>query len=127
MGFNLITVGMLEKRGAEVSFKRDMSIIQMNDNIAACGTRKNRLYHLNMAPVADAAAVASLQLWHERLGHVSVASVKRMIKNKDVDGLKCAFMVFKDICEPCVDGKAEMMPIPTAGGVRVTRLLQLVH
>ena len=27
----------------------------------------------------------SLQLWHERLGHVNVAGAKRMIKKKDID------------------------------------------
>ena len=30
MGFNLMSVGMMEERGAEVSFKRGMSIIKMN-------------------------------------------------------------------------------------------------
>jgi len=99
----------------------------MNKKIAACGTRKDRLYHLDMAPMSDIAAVASLQLWHERLGHVNVAGVKRMIKNKDVDGLKSNYMVVKDICEPCMYGNAAKTPMPSAGGVRVTRRLQLVH
>ena len=127
MGFNLMSVGMMEERGAEVSFKRGMSIIKMNEKIAACGTRKNGLYHLDMAPMSDVAAVASLQLWHERLGHVNVAGVKRMIKNKDVDGLKCTSMVVKDICEPCVNGKAAITPMNSAGGVCVTSRLQLVQ
>jgi len=127
MGFNLMSVGMLAERGAEMSFKRGMSIIKMNEKIAACGTRKNGPYHLNMAPMSNFSAVASLQLWHERLGHVNVAGVKRMIKNKDVYGLKCTSMVVKDICEPCVYGKSAMTPMPSAGGVRVTRRLQLVH
>jgi len=127
MGFNLMSVGMMEERGAEVSFKRGMSIIKIDEKISACGTRKNGLYHLHVAPMSDVAAVASLKLWHERLGHVNVAGVKRMIKNKDVDGLECTSMVVKDICEPCVYGKAAMTPIPSAGGVYVTRRLQLVH
>jgi len=80
-----------------------------------------------MAALSDVAAVASLQLWDERLGHVNVAGVKRMIKNKDVVGLKCTSMVVQDICEPCVYGKAAMTPMPSAGGVRVTRRLRLVH
>jgi len=71
--------------------------------------------------------VASLQLWHERLGHVNVAGVKRMIKNKDVDGLKCTSMVVKNICEPGVYGKVAMTPMPSARGARLTRRLQLVH
>jgi len=77
--------------------------------------------------MSDVAAVASLQLRHERLGHVNAAGVKRMIKNKDVDGLKCTSMVVNDICEPCVYGKAAMTPMTSARGALVTRRLQLVN
>jgi len=36
-------------------------------------------------------------------------------------------MAVKDICEPCVYGKAAMTPSPGKGGVCLTRRLQLVH
>jgi len=127
MGFNLMSVGMMEERGAEVSFKDDKTIIKISDKVAACGTRKTGLYHMDMAPLSDIAAVASLQLWHERLGRVNVAGVKRMFKNNDIDGLKCSSMAVKDVCEPCVYGKAAIAPMPSAGGGRVTKRLQLVH
>jgi len=60
MGFNLMSVGMMEERGAEVSFKGGKTIIKMKEKTAACGTRKNGLFHLDMAPLSDIAAVASL-------------------------------------------------------------------
>jgi len=78
-----------------------------------------------MAPLSDIAAVASLQLWHERLGHVNVAGLERMIKNNDINGLKCSSMAVTDICEPCVHGMAGMTPMPSAGRGRVTKRLQL--
>jgi len=127
MGFNLMSVGMTEERGEEVSFKGGKTIINISDKVAACGTRKSGLYHLDMAPLLDIAAVASLQLWHVRVGHVNVAAVKRMIKNKDIDGLKCSSMAVKDVCEPFVYGKVAMTPMPSAGGKRVSKRLQLVH
>jgi len=127
MGFNLMSVGMMEERGAEVSLNGGQTIIKMNQKISACGTRKNGLYHLDIAPMSDVAAVASLQLWHERLENVDVAGVKRMIKNKDIDGLKCFSMAVKDVCEPCVYGKAALTPMPNAGGGLLTKRLQLVH
>jgi len=127
MGFNLMSVGMMEERGAEVSFKGGKTIIKISDKVAACGTRKSGLSHLDMAPLSDMAAVACLQLWHERLGHVNVAGVKRIIKNKDIDGLKCSYMAVKDVCKPCMYGKAAMTPVHSAGKGRVTRRLQLVH
>ena len=44
-----------------MSLKGGMSIINIDVKIAACGTRKNGLYNLNLAPVSDSDAVASLQ------------------------------------------------------------------
>jgi len=116
MGFKLMSVGRMEERSAEVSLKGGKAIIKISDKVAACGTRKSGLYHLDMAPLSDVAAVASLQLWHERLVHVNVAGVKRMIKNNEIDGLKCSDMAVKDVCEPCVYGRAAMTPMPCAGG-----------
>jgi len=127
MGFNLMSVGMMEERGAEVSFKGGKTIIKMSDKVAACGTRKSGLYHLDMAPMLDDAAVASLNLWHERLGHINVAGVNRIIKNKIINGLKCSSMAVKDVCEQCVYLKAAMTPMRSAGGGRVSKRLQLVH
>jgi len=127
MGFNLMTVGMKEERGVEVSFKGGKTIIKIRDKVAACGTRKSGLYHLDMAPMSDVAAVASLQLRHKRLGHVNVACVKQMIKNKGIDGLKCSSLAVKDFCEPCDYRKAVMTPMHSAGGGRVTNCLQLMH
>jgi len=127
MGFNLMSVGMMEERSAEVSFKGGKTIIKISDKVAACGTRKSGLYHLDMAPLLDVAADTSLQLWHERLGHVNVAGVKRMIKNKDINGLKCSSMAVKDVCEPCVYRNAAFTPMPSAGGGRESKRLKLVH
>ena len=50
-----------------------------------------------------------------------------MIKNKDINGLKCSSMSVKDFCEPRVYEKAAMTPMPSARGGRVTKRLQLVH
>jgi len=36
-------------------------------------------------------------------------------------------MVVKDVCEPCVYEQAAMTPMPSAGGGRVSKRLQLVH
>jgi len=113
MGFNLMSVVMTEDRGAEVSFEGGMEIIKISYEVAACGMRKSGLYSLDMALPSDVAAVASLQLWHERLGHVYVAGVKWRIKKLDSDGLKCSSMAVEDVCETFVYGKAAMTPMPS--------------
>jgi len=52
MGFNLMPVGMMEERGAELAFKGGKTIIEISDKVAACGMRKSGLYHLDMAPLS---------------------------------------------------------------------------
>jgi len=126
-GFNLMSVGMIEESGAKVPLKGGKAIIKMRDKVAASGTRKSGLYLPEMASLSDVAAVASLQLWHERLGHVNKAGIKRMNKNKDIDGLMCYSMKVKVVCELCVCGTVDMTVVPSAGGGRVTKRLQLVH
>jgi len=127
MGFNLVSVGVNEECGSEMSFKGGKAIFKDSDKVAASGTRKSGLYRMDIAPMSYIAAVASLQLWHKSLEHVNVAGVKHMIKNKDIDGLKWSSMAVTDVCEPCVHGKAAMTPIPSAGGCQVTKRLHLVH
>jgi len=115
MGFKNMSVGTLEERGADVSFKKDKTIIKMSEKSSACGTRESELRHLDMAPLSDDGAVSSIQLWHERRGPVNVAAATRMIKNTGIDGLKRSFMAVKDVCEPCVYRMAAMTPMPSAG------------
>jgi len=43
MGCNLMSVGMMEDRGAEVSFKGGKTIIKVSDKVAGCGRRKSGL------------------------------------------------------------------------------------
>jgi len=57
---NLVSVGMMEERGAEVCSKGGKAIIKLRDKVAAWGTRKSGLYHLDIAPLSHDAAVASL-------------------------------------------------------------------
>ena len=51
MGFKNMSVGTLEERGADVSFKKDKTIIKMSGKSSACGTRESELRHLDMAPL----------------------------------------------------------------------------
>lgn len=127
MGFKLIWVGMMEERGATVSYKSGKAIINVSGKDVACGTRKSGLYHWDVAHQRHAAAVASLQLWHGRLGHANVAGVKWMMTQNKVGGQKCTAIARKGTCEPCVHGKASMTPMPRPSGVCVTMRLELVH
>jgi len=56
----------MKERGVKVSFQGGEAIIMINDRVAACGMRRSGLYNLDMAPLSEDSAVASLQLRHKR-------------------------------------------------------------
>jgi len=127
MGVNLMSVGMMKDRAAAMRFENGRAIINMCGKHVACGKRNTGLYNLDMAPRTNISAVASLQLWNERTGNVTVASVERMIEHNDVDRLKCSSIDVWDICSVCVCDKNKMTPTPIASGLKVIQRLQPAH
>ena len=67
-----------------------------------------------------------MELWHRRLGHLNVRSV-RFLESMVSDiilGKDASSMPF---CEGCVQGKQHRMPFPKDGGTRATKPLKIVH
>ena len=90
----------------------------------------NRMYQLSLETKQQNAHVANvnnqLKLWHQRLGHVNQASLKKMVDKGLLDGIaisKCDELGF---CQACVEGKKTRDPFPV-GEIQTTEILQLVH
>ncbi len=84
--YSRISVTSLAKRGLVVQFHSDFAKILRGGNLVASGTRVGGLYTLDLSSSSKhqetALAVASLQRWHERLGHVHQAGVLEMARKK---------------------------------------------
>lgn len=128
MAFNLMSVSCMDKRGATTRFSEGKTIIKLDGKTVATGTLCEGLYYLDIGSNrVDFAGVASIQRWHERLGHVNYGGLKKMVKDQVNVGMKCKGMTTPDVCRACVYGKATHKPFPTIGGARASRLLGLVH
>lgn len=68
MGFHLVSVGNMEECGAEVSFLGGKAVIRVDGKDVARATRRCGLYHVDMVPRVNVAAVASLQPTTTRAG-----------------------------------------------------------
>ena len=68
-----------------------------------------------------------ISLWHRRLGHCNLDSIRHMVSKELVTGLKIDSSQSPDpICEPCLAGKMHASPFPSSS-TRASKPLELVH
>ena len=69
----------------------------------------------------------SLELWHQRFGHLGVKNVKLLQDQKLVNGMKLNDSEDMKFCEGCVKGKQNRNSFPKGQTTRATELLEIVH
>lgn len=128
---NLLSVAKMTDRGFEVHFrKNDAIVIDDNDKIHMRAERVGNLYHVRMSKnsVNNIEAVKnSIDMWHQRLGHLNERDLRAMANNSLVHGL-----TFKDgeklsQCEICISEKQTCTPFPKKREDSTTELLEIVH
>ena len=55
---------------------------------------------------------ASIEVWHQRLGHTNFETVKRMIKDDEIIGLTCNECKPPEACEACIIAKMTRKSFP---------------
>ena len=105
--------------------------------LIASAPREGKLYHLHftkvngtsMACVAQGSAHEDLvELWHRRLGHLNVRSMKSLqhiVKGLNLSSCKHDWSSM--VCKGCIEGKQARQPFPKDGATRATKPLELVH
>src|SRR3979490_939603 len=99
---------------------------------ASVNTHNTALLDGSSIPVSESVnfsstCVMDISLWHRRLAHLNLDSVKRLVKGDLVDGLVLKSKQNPDpICEPCLAGKQHRNPFPSSS-TRASKPLDLVH
>ena len=99
---------------------------------ASVNTHNTALLDGSTIPVSESVnfsstCVMDISLWHRRLAHLNLDSVKHLIKGDLVDGLVLKSKQNPDpICEPCLAGKQHRNPFPSSS-TRASKPLDLVH
>ncbi len=124
---SLVSVRAVLDKGKAVQFEGNNCSIKMKDGrTVATGRRVDKLFLLNLRGQDDQAAVATttvpIQIWHQRLGHLNEAKLRKLI----ADGAVSSSGKF-DFCRGCIEGKLARRPFPTSTSPKTTQLLELVH
>jgi hypothetical protein len=128
---SLISVSKLISEGFKVEF--DNNGCKVNDAqrvVVAEAQRDKNLYLLNVNVRKDTTYIANsleegAMLWHEKLGHLNMESLKEL--DAMVDGMNLKEMSLHHICEGCVKGKHQRTSFPKDGTMRASQLLEIVH
>lgn len=118
---NLLSVNKMDDAGFFVAFGQNTcKILDKNLKEIAKGNRDGNLYCLKDSTTVESVTLNSEVtnenfksniLWHHRLGHVNVQTLKNMKCKKIVDGLnKCTFEK-KNLCPACMKGKQTRTPL----------------
>ncbi len=68
----------------------------------------------------------SLDIWHQRFGHLGIQNLKKLISDNLVRELNCNTRTLS-FCEPCVQGHAAQQPYPKQAKWRASEPLELLH
>lgn len=119
---NLFSVLAAQDRNENSRFhsKATECNLEVNGKVVLCGSRVKggTLYKAAIEPVIPEkeervsiveADNSTLQLYHERWGHQDKQHVREMLKKE----LGISVKLVRDICEPCIFGKAHRLPFGT--------------
>ena len=129
MGCTLISISQIDQAGYSVAFQDRKCIIRNPKNhVVAQIQRTKGLYRVERDPTYTLTAeTLTLNKLHRRHGHVAHSTLKRMVSEGLINGIK-----LKDApttpCKPCLLAKAKRKPIPSSqSGTRATKLGELVY
>lgn len=134
LSHNLFSVRKVEKEGFKVVFEQGRVDIYKNDVCLHSGIRVRNLYEIQFkVPInkeysayACKPLVYDLDIWHNRLGHLSHDNIKKLeniVKGLNVDKVN----VKNDPCKICMESKICRLPFSKKTGRVTKRPLELIH
>ncbi|WVZ62398.1 hypothetical protein U9M48_012154 [Paspalum notatum var. saurae] len=135
LNFNLLSVGQLCDLGFQCLFKPNEVIVSKIDGGEEVfkGFRHNNLYLVNFnSKNANLQACLFSKnsmgwLWHRRLAHVGMNTLKKVMKKDLVRGLKDITFEKDKLCSVCQAGKQVANTHPSKTFMSTSRPLELLH
>ncbi|MBW0503131.1 hypothetical protein O181_042846 [Austropuccinia psidii MF-1] len=127
----VLSIGQLMCQGIGVELKQGIFVIRQNQNIFYSYLSNFRWFLRIMAPsdISASPILANVRappvnlhtrsvlnidynlLWHQRMGHLSARSIKRLLQFKAASGIPSCIIDNIGICHPCSVAKSQHRPI----------------
>jgi transposase InsO family protein len=131
LAYNLLSVTKVTEMGKAVYFnKSGCNICDEQEKLVAVASKVGSLYYLNCSRMQQVNATVNQSkenLWHRRFGHLSEKGLRRLAKEKLVNGFDYNVSNEVDFCEPCIHGKIHRSPFTTTSQKRAEEPLGLIH
>jgi hypothetical protein len=98
--------------------------------------KDNSLYIMDMSILKKLVAMAGTtggdregrtwEEWHRAMGHIAPQSLKTMVEQGRVDGMKIIPSPFNFECEACIQGKSTVQPVPRESNTKYQEIGELV-
>ena len=131
---NLFSVRAAASKDNTVRFKQSKCWIRhKTGRLEGMGSLVGKLYQLDCEPVTEEQASSAceqksdINLWHQGLGHPSEQRLSDIVHKELVTGIKLPNVSKISFCQSCVEGKMSRKPFKSAGTIRSTGRLKLVH
>lgn len=129
---NLLSVVAVNASGHIVVFDGRTCQIDKDTSVVAKDQLYSSLYCLNTISVgcsdtAHAALVTGLNVWHQRLAHVSVDGISALVQSGAVNGINVNKEQNVSNFRSCIYGNSTLAPIPQTSIYRFQTVLDLVH
>ncbi len=98
------------------------------DDSKACTEPMQMMSDTHASDVAASSSIGpvSLDVWHQRFGHLGLQNLNKLISSDLVRELKCSTNLLH-FCELCVQGHAMQQPYPKQAERHASEPLELVH
>ena len=114
VSYTLVSLGALDEEGYEsrIGGGRLRIISLHGEQVANIARNNRRLYKVGHSDSAHAAEVISAMDLHHLLGHISVASARKLVESGAVKGITLDPDAPETDCEACIFAHATRLPMP---------------
>jgi hypothetical protein len=135
LSYNLLSVAQLADMGFATFFDVGIVVILWSKSLklAFVGHVKNGLYVIEFSEKFTKAMTCLMAkvdvgwLWHHRLGHVNMRTLKSLHKGNHILGLTDLTFAKDRVCRACIEGKMHELSHPSKTIIPSKRVLELLH
>ena len=133
---NILCISQLCDKGNLVTFDSTNCIVRnkKSKKITLHGPRIENVYAIDIDNIAShnlscfkVTPIEDNWLWHHRLGHASMDTIKKLAKHELVRGLPTCKFEYDHLCDACAKGKQVYSSFKPTNNISTSRPLELLH